>query len=161
MVDVHPGGHNVFSVYYAHSASWQTVRMRAPSLTVGSNSGPTYFLSFCLTKLSLGLISAHTILQVQFIDAWHQIWKLRQIYFRMQNINSYMGLSVCKKCTIFVKKIPYYISWLSHKAPLKLSCLLYEFIIKFKISPLSITLIEYLWWFHNTWSLVSSLVTQV
>ena len=22
--------------------------------------------------------------QVQFIDAWHQIWKIRQIYFRMQ-----------------------------------------------------------------------------
>ena len=26
--------------------------------------------------------------QVQFIDAWHQIWKLRQIYFRTQIINS-------------------------------------------------------------------------
>ena len=23
-------------------------------------------------------------LQVQFIDAWHQIWKLRQMYFRLQ-----------------------------------------------------------------------------
>ena len=42
--------------------------------------------------------------QEQFIDALHQIWKPRQIYFRMQNINSYVGLSVANKCTIFVKK---------------------------------------------------------
>ena len=44
------------------------------------------------------------MLQVQSIDAWHQIWKLHQTYFRMANINSYVGLSVYNKCTIFVRK---------------------------------------------------------
>ena len=42
--------------------------------------------------------------QVEFIDAWHQMWKLRQIYFLIQNINSYVGLSVCNTGTIFVQK---------------------------------------------------------
>ena len=42
--------------------------------------------------------------QIQFIDVWHHIWKLRQIYFRMLNIISYVGLSVSNKCTIFENK---------------------------------------------------------
>ena len=33
--------------------------------------------------------------QVQFIDGWHQIWKLREFYFWMQNIHLYVGTSFC------------------------------------------------------------------
>ena len=39
-------------------------------------------------------------LQSQFIDAWHQNRKSREIYFWMNNIYSWVGLSLCNIWTI-------------------------------------------------------------
>ena len=38
----------------------------------------------------------------------NQFVKLHEIYFWMQNINLYMGLSVCNTYTILEQKSPYY-----------------------------------------------------
>ena len=113
--------------------------------------------------------------QVQIIDTWHRIWKLREIYLWMQNIHLYVGLSVCIKCTILVQKMPYYRSWLSHKGFVNLGCMLpwmeveNWFIctnpcLNHKSSSgfphIPVMWIEHLRCLHNTWSLASRLATQ-
>ena len=41
-------------------------------------------------------------IQVQFIDAWHQIWKLCEIHFWMKKKHLCVGLFVCNICTMFM-----------------------------------------------------------
>ena len=45
------------------------------------------------------IVNQQTTKHVQFIDEWHQIWKLREIYFWKKNIHVCIGLSVCNTRT--------------------------------------------------------------
>ena len=58
------------------------------------------------------------------MDAWHQIVTFREIYFQMQNINLFVGSSVCNGCTFLSQKWPYYKAWLIKKGLLNLICML-------------------------------------
>ena len=60
--------------------------------------------------------------QVQFIYAWHQIWKLCEIYFWMKIFHSCVGLSVCNTCTSFMYRRGFIIvqlfrPWRKHNGP--------------------------------------------
>ena len=51
--------------------------------------------------------------QVQFIDAWYQILKLREICFRVKKSKLCVGLSVCHICTLFMysRDVKLFWSW--------------------------------------------------
>ena len=66
-------------------------------------SGQEYLVwNFCLFSLIKRVIICCTDWWVQFIDAWHQFWKLPEIYLKkQQQKHPFMYGFVCNTCIIF------------------------------------------------------------